>query len=225
MNLYLEPPGFLGTGASLLADITLIAYILLLVPGMIVGFVYARRGKHRPEHKWLMIGITGINWVLILALMIVAYNFDIAANFRNQPGNTRYLLPTLHALLGAPAQLLATYVVYRMLREDISVAAAQKRGEKNLQRYWFKNAKITMRITLGLWLATAALGIVTYLVRYNVLSTAADGAGIAPIVTPEATEAADGAAPETTPEAAPAETPEALPEALPQVTPEVTPDV
>ena len=171
MNPYLQPPGFLGTGASLLADITLLAYILLIVPGMITGFVFARRGKHRPHHKLTMITITVVNWLLIIFLMLTAYRYDVVGNIAAQPTNARYLMPTIHAVLGLPAQLLATYVIYRMLREDSQVAAAKARGEKGqqLSKYWFKNAKTVMRITITLWLLTALLGVFNYLIRYNVL--------------------------------------------------------
>ena len=41
-------PGLLGTGASLLADLTLLAYLLLIVPGMLAGFVFARRKHFEP---------------------------------------------------------------------------------------------------------------------------------------------------------------------------------
>lgn len=196
MNLHLEPQGFLGTGASLLSDISLLAYILLLVPGMLAGLVFARRGQHRPQHKWIMIAITVINWLLIIFLMVASYRFDVAQNIGAEPSNTQYLMPTLHALLGLPAQLLATWVIIGMLREDSQVAAAKARGETNLQKYWFKNAKTKMRITLTLWLATALLGIVTYLIRYEVIPNTVLGGGAnvpAPaatedIPTPEATE-------------------------------------
>ena len=87
MNPYLQPAGFLGTGASLLADITLLAYVLLIVPGMIAGFVFARRGKHRPQHKLMMMTITVVNWLLILFLMLFAYRYDVAGNIASQPTN------------------------------------------------------------------------------------------------------------------------------------------
>lgn len=205
MNLYLEPPGFLGTGASLLADLTLVLYILVIAPAMVIGFWLARRKRHRPEHRNLMIAITLVNWVLIIALMLVAYRFDVAPNLAAQPTVPRYLLPALHGLLGIPAQLLATYIVIRMVLEDTQVARARQRGESGaaLQRYWFKRAKPFMRITLGLWLATAALGVVTYLVRYDVLPTSASGAANPPVATEEV------GAPVTTPEVeTPVETPE-----------------
>ncbi len=222
MNQYLEPAGFLGTGASLLADITLLAYVLLLVPGMIAGFVFARQGRHRPQHKWTMIIITLVNWGLIIFLMLAAYRFDVAPNIGSQPGNARYLLPTIHGLLGIPAQLLATYVIYRMLREDTQVAQAKGRGETDLSRYWFKSAKPVMRVTLLLWLATALLGVFSYLIRYEVIpafgaAAVAPAATEEPLATPEVTPASfndddddDGGSPAFTPEAdpEPAETPD-----------------
>ena len=185
MNPYLEPQGFLGTGASLLADLTLLAYILLIVPGMIMGYVFARRGKHRPQHKNVMIGITVINWLLIVFLMIVAYRFDVADNLGKQPINPRYIVPTIHGLLGLLAQLLATYVIFRMLREDSQVAAAKQRGEKGkqLSKYWFTSAKPFMWLTLILWLITSLLGIGNYLIRYDVISVG--GGGATPVATEE----------------------------------------
>jgi uncharacterized membrane protein YozB (DUF420 family) len=198
MNAYLEPRGFLGTGASLLADLTLLAYILLIVPGMIAGFIFARRGQHRPRHKFTMMTITIVNWLLIIFLMIAAYRFDVAGNIGSQPGNPRYLVPTIHGALGLAAQLLATYVIYRMLREDSQVAAAKARGAKKeeLRQYWFLNAKTFMRATITLWLITSLLGIVNYVVRYDLLPAAASGAGV-PAATEEPAATPD---PVTTPE-------------------------
>ncbi len=169
MNPYLEPPGFLGTGASLLADLTLLAYLLLIIPAMLAGLVFARRKLHRPHHKWTMTGITVVNWLLIVLLMLAAYRFDVAPNIGAQPNNTRYLLPALHALFGLPAQLLATFVVLRMFLEDAQVARAKARGETVLSKYWFKRAKPVMWLTLALWLITAALGVISYLTRYNIV--------------------------------------------------------
>ncbi len=186
MNPYLQPSGFLGTGASLLADITLLAYVLLIVPGMIAGFVFARRGKHRPHHKRTMIIITVVNWLLIIFLMLFAYRYDVVGNIAAQPSNARYLMPTIHGILGLLAQVLATYVIFRMLREDSQVAAAKARGEKGqqLSKYWFKNAKTFMRLTIVLWLLTALLGVFNYLIRYDILPSFTSNRGI-PAVTLE----------------------------------------
>src|SRR5690606_25645979 len=184
MDSLRDTPGFLGTGASLLADLTLLAYILLILPGMILGFIFARQGYHRPRHKWLMIGITAANWLLIIFLMMATFLFDVAPNVADQPTNPRYTIPSVHALFGLPAQLLATYIVVRMLWEDYQVARARRRGEKDFSKYWFKAAKPIMRLTLLLWILTASLGIITYLTRYNVIML--PGTSVAdPVQTPE----------------------------------------
>ncbi|HLV34461.1 MAG TPA: hypothetical protein VKY59_05080 [Spirillospora sp.] len=213
MNLFLEPPGFLGTGASLLADLTLIIYALLLLPAMIAGTVFARRGLHRPHHKWVMITITAVNWLLIGLLMVAAFLTDVAPNLESQPANPRYALPAAHALFGLPAQLLATYIVIRMLIEDHQVGRARQRGERDLQRYWFKPAKPVMWATLVLWILTTSSGIITYLTRYNVIAVSG-----AVVPSPAATQ--EIAAPAATDEAAPAARPEAGEVADPAETPE-----
>ncbi len=205
MDLYLQPQGFLGTGASLLADLTLLAYLFLLVPAMLVGYSYARRGKHRPNHRNIMMSITAINWLLILFLMIVAYRFDVAENIAAHPTNPRYLLPAIHGLLGLTAQVLATYVIYRMLREDFLVGRAMRRGEPNQARFWFRQAKPVMRVVLILWLATSLIGIFNYLFRYDILPPVlAQNPSAAPALTPEATPEING--PLATEAAAPVET-------------------
>ncbi len=186
MNPYLEPTGFLGTGASLLADFTLVAYLLLIIPLMLIGFVFARRGLHRPHHKYAMTLVTVINWVLIVFLMFAAYRFDVAPNFPQSPDNTRYLLPVVHGFLGIPAQLLATFIVIRMFLEDRNVARAKARGEKDTSRYWFRSAKPIMRLTLILWLATATLGVVSYLTRYEIIPAfTLSGSVPPPVSTPD----------------------------------------
>lgn len=222
MNPYLQPPGFLGTGASLLADLTLVAYILLIVPGMITGFVFARRGKHRPHHKYTMITITLVNWLLIIFLMLTAYSYDVIGNIGAQPTNARYLMPTIHGLIGLAAQVLATYVIYRMLREDSQVAAAKARGEKGeaLSKYWFRGAKTFMRLTIILWLVTALLGLFNYLIRYDILPDFGSNRGGVPAVTAE--PAATSEAP-VTPEPAASVEPSVTenPSAQPGTTPDV----
>lgn len=185
MNIYLEPQGFLGTGASLVTDIALIAYLLLIIPGMLAGWYFARNGKHRPHHKVTMISITIFNWILIIGLMMVAYRYDVAENISSQSDNFRYLMPTIHALFGFPAQILATIIVINMLREDSSVAAAKKRGETDLSKYWWNWAKPVMRLTIVLWLITSTFGVVSYLIRYDVLTIPSSGGSVEPVATEE----------------------------------------
>ncbi|MCC6801349.1 MAG: hypothetical protein IT319_00590 [Anaerolineae bacterium] len=117
------------------------------------------------------------------------------------------------------------------------MARAKRRGERDTSRYWFRYAKSTMWITLILWLATAALGVVSYLTRYNVIPAVAvnisvvaplatDELVVPPIATEELLPTAEAtaeqtmAAPVATAETdAAGETPEA---AAPVTTPDVT---
>jgi uncharacterized membrane protein YozB (DUF420 family) len=195
MDLRLQP-GFFGTGASLLADLTLVAYVFLLVPAMLVGFFFARRKWFEPHHKMTMTTITIANWVLILALMVGSYSAGVLPRLGENISNPRYLLPTLHLITGALAQFTATYLVIRMWFED------QLPG-------WFKvqNIKRPMRFTLAGWLVTVLLGVGIYFTWYT-------GQSAAVPETPASTQepaATEGAA--ATPEAAATEDATATPEA------------
>jgi cytochrome b561 len=136
-----------------------------------------------------------VNWLLIIFLMLAAFTGDVAPNLRENAAQPRYLVPGVHTLFGLPAQLLATFIVLRMLWEDWQVARAKGRGETDLQRYWFKPAKWIMRLTLALWIITASLGIVSYLVRYNVINIG-DTIVPAPAATEEAGQPSEPAATE-----------------------------
>lgn len=188
-------PGFLGS-ASLMADLTLLAYIFILLPAMLVGFVFARRKMFVPHHKLMMTGIVIVNWVLILYLMVYSYSLAVAPNLPDRLGEPFNLLPTLHAITGGVAQLLATYLVLRMWLEKVLPPALMV---KNIKRY--------MRITLSLWIVTVALGVLIYL-NWNV-STSVAGDDPTPVATEEAAMTPEPAA---TDEPTPAATPEAIPD-------------
>jgi hypothetical protein len=224
MNYYLEPSGFLGTGASLATDLTLIAYLLLIIPGMLAGFYFARSGRHRPDHKWTMILITIVNFVLIIGLMMFAYRYDVADNISSQPDNFRYLMPTIHALFGFPAQILAFIIIVNMLMEDRNVAAAKKRGETELSKYWWKWAKPVMRLTLVLWLVTSVFGVMSYLIRYDVLSLPSSADSIEPVATEEP-EPMETEEPMMTEEPEPIETEEVEPTATEEPEPVETEEI
>lgn len=177
-----EMPGFLNTGASLASDLTLTLYLFLLLPGMLLGFYFARRKKYTPHHKLTMTTVVIINWILIALVMVVGYregvlpflNRDVAAQFAGDP---RIVLPTLHGITGGVAQLLATYLAFRMWFENV---LPQWIMVKRIKRY--------MRFTLALWIVTVALGAVIYVSWYiNPLQAraAAPAATLEPGSTPE----------------------------------------
>lgn len=170
--------GFLGTGASLMADLTLLVYLLLIGPGMLVGFVLARHRLFVPYHKLVMTAITLLNWLLILYLMVVSYGQGVAPEVPQGLTQLAILLPTVHLLSGGAAQVLATYLVIRMWLEDILPDFVL-----------VKNIKRVMRLTLSLWLVTVTLGFFTYIVWYVVpVNGSLPGPGEPGLSAPAATE-------------------------------------
>jgi hypothetical protein len=219
-----EMPGFLNTAASLASDLTLTLYLFLLLPGMLLGFYFARRKRYTPHHKLTMTTVVVINWILIALVMVVGYrdgvlpflNRDVAAQFAGDP---RIVLPTLHGITGGVAQLLATYLAFRMWFENVLPSWIMV---KRIKRY--------MRFTLALWVVTIGLGAIIYVSWYiNPLQVraAAPAATLEPGSTPEIGGTLE-VMPGTTPELAPGATPELMLTApAPGSTPEValTPEV
>ena len=215
--------GFLGTGAPLLQDLTVVGYIIFMIPAMLVGFSFARRHLFVPHHKYVMTSITLINWAIIIYLMLVSYRENVAHNVPQGLNQIVYLLPTVHLITGALAQLIATVLVIRMWFENVLPRALR-----------FEPIKPWMRLTLALWLITAILGIGIYVTWYIIKPwpTTTGTGGDQPAIT--ATEEATpdvGSDTAATPEATSdvgsdtVVTPEATEEAVaPAATPEATPD-
>jgi|GEM_PF-3745850 len=198
----MDQPGFLGTQALLKSDLTLLAYIILLVPLMLIGFVFARRKMFVPYHKLTMTTVMIVNWVLIAFVMAVSYSQAVAPELPEGLNRAFILLPTIHLITGGIAQILATILVIRMWFEHVLPPALK-----------FEPIKPPMRWTLALWLITAGLGVAIYLVWYTPVGAAMGNQEVMP---PVATE--DANAPANTPEAdanAPVETPEADADAAP----------
>lgn len=175
--------------------LTLLAYIFILAPAMIVGFIFARRKMFEPYHKYTMTAITLVNWVLIGFVMFRTYS-----GILQDPGpdlqSRVFIIPTIHLITGGLAQLLATYLVIRMWFEDSLPD-------------WFKVKKIKryMRLTLILWFLTVALGLLIYLTFYGSSGASAEAEDTIP---PIATEAVDEAVDETEQAAPPSATEEEM---------------
>jgi len=135
------------------SDLVLLIYIVFLVPAMLVGWGFARRKLFIPQHRAVMTTITIINWILIFGLMLITYRRDVAPQLPDHLTALNILIPSIHLITGLIAQLLATYLVIRMW---FSYQLPN----------WLKivNIKTPMRLTLGLWLATAVLGMLTWAV-------------------------------------------------------------
>lgn len=194
--------GFLGTGASRMADLTLLAYILLLVPMMLTGFAFARNKKFVPHHQVMMTTLVLVNWGLISFIMANSFS-RIGGDIPDNLDDRFYTLPAVHFLFGFTAQVVGSYLVIRMWFEDSLPG-------------WFKVRKIkrVMRFTLACWLIAATLGVLTYLTWYEPFSDD-DDTDITPAATPEVTEdPPQTASPEATQAVTPAATPQATEEVI-----------
>jgi hypothetical protein len=210
----MDAPGFLGTGASLKSDLSLLAYVLLIVPVMLVGFFFARRKMFVPHHKLIMTLLIIVNWVIIFALMAISYREGVIPYLDAAFGDPRVALPTIHLVTGLTAQLLGTYLVLRMWLEHI------------LPKWLMvRRIKTYMRFTLALWLVTASLGVIIYATWY-VRPVRAENS-IPPASTPEVKGTAE-LSPASTAELAPVKTedfhPLATQEPCPQATSELNSD-
>jgi uncharacterized membrane protein YozB (DUF420 family) len=178
-----------GTGS---ANITLVLYLVVLTPLMLLGFYFARRKMFVPHHKLTMTAVVILNWVLILAVMVGSFRAGVMPGLPASLSDIRILLPTIHLLTGAIAQLTATYLVILMWTE--------RTPYEKLLPFRIRNIKTPMRVTLTLWLLTVLLGFGIYGTWYggNTQQAATED------VSAEATESA--AEPQATEEAAPTET-------------------
>ncbi|MEO1289800.1 MAG: hypothetical protein AAFV93_18710 [Chloroflexota bacterium] len=162
--------------------ITLLIYIIVLTPMMLLGYYFARRKMFKPQHQLTMTAIVILNWILIGVVMLNSYA-GVASELPENISEPFVLLPTIHGLIGLTAQLSATYLVLLMWTENTPL--------ENIVIYRIKNIKTPMRVTLSLWFLTVLLGFGVYGVWYgNPLSAEADS----PL--PAVTEAVDDVSPD-----------------------------
>jgi uncharacterized membrane protein YozB (DUF420 family) len=205
--------GILGTRASTTSDLVLLAYVFILLPGMLIGFGFARRKMFVPYHKFTMTGVTLINWVLIVYVMLVSYSYSVAPELPGNLNQLYALIATVHLVTGAFAQAFATYLIVLMWTERTRFEGLLPSALR-IQRI-----KTPMRVTLGLWITTVILGLGLYFTWYvpgadetTLVPPGATEEAI-PAVTPEANSQADVAVTEdanaTSTKKAPAQTEEA----------------
>lgn len=144
--------GFLGTGATLRADVNLVVQLLMGLT-LLVGMLLAR-GKRFRAHKLCQSSVMLLNLVMIAAVMSPSFHHQVQPQLPSGLRDSYYLVATLHAGLGTVAQLLGLYIV---------LAAATSVLPPRLR---FKRFKPWMRTELALWWVVVLLGVGTYYVWY-----------------------------------------------------------
>ncbi len=164
--------GLLGAGATLGADINLIVQIVMGLM-LLAGMALARRKKFR-AHKYCQSSVMLLNLVMIALIMYPAFDRQVKPQLPDGLKDSYFLVATLHAGLGAIAELLGLYIV---------LVAATNLLPQSLR---FKRYKPWMRTELALWWLVLFIGVGTYYAWY-IAPAGADSSGQA-IATPQSAE-------------------------------------
>lgn len=142
--------GFLGTGATLGADITLIVQILFY--GLLLLGIGAQIFRRYKWHDRFQTPVVVLNLFFIIFIMVVSFvEARVLQTLPRRPGDPYYLTVAIHAGLGTVTELLAIYCLlagFKILPRRIGVLK------------WF------MRATFALWTFTLLFGFGTYYVWY-----------------------------------------------------------
>lgn len=143
--------GFLGTNASVLADISLLLGVMValaLTAGMLLAV--ARRYA---AHRWVQTTAVAINVVQVLAIMLASFLKSAAPGIPQKLNETYYQAAVVHALFGFVTLIFGTFVA---LRGNELVPRALE----------FKNYKLFMRTAYSMYILVTLLGIWVYNVWY-----------------------------------------------------------
>jgi uncharacterized membrane protein YozB (DUF420 family) len=144
--------GFLGTGATIQADLNLTIQILMGI-ALLAGMILARHRCYR-AHAVCQGSVILLNLVMIAFLMLPSFELGVVPELKVKFSESYYFIPTLHASLGGIAELLGIYIVLRAGTNLLPKALC------------FNNYKLWMRTALVLWWVVIALGVSTYYVWY-----------------------------------------------------------
>ncbi len=144
--------GFLGTGATLEADVNITIQILMGI-ALLVGMILARHRCYR-AHGVCQGSVILLNLVMIAFIMLPSFRSGVEPELPGKLGESYYSVATLHHSLGVIAELLGLYILLRAGTNLLPKALC------------FDNYKLWMRTALVLWWVVIALGVSTYYVWY-----------------------------------------------------------
>ncbi len=151
MKDFLNGPGFLGTQAPFISDLSLILISLTAIM-FTIGLQLARH-RHYEAHRWVQTVTAIINAMVVLGVMINSYVTHILPGIPAKLLVGDYGLTTVHALVGMTGLLLGIFVV---LRGNGLVTKALR----------FKNYKMFMRISYAFYMLATLLGVTVYILAF-----------------------------------------------------------
>ncbi len=141
--------GFLGTQAGVAADINLLLQLALLAL-LVFGRTRVKEKDYALHGRLMAVAVT-LNAASIAVVMLPSLLLGLGF-IAAYPTNPVSITTIAHAVLGAAAELLGIYLVYKW-RFTKSVAECMKN-------------KRLMIPTMALWTTTVALGVLMYLQFY-----------------------------------------------------------
>jgi uncharacterized membrane protein YozB (DUF420 family) len=151
MIRFLNRPGFLGTHAPFVSDLSLVL-ILLTALLFTIGWQLARHG-HYKVHRWVQTVAAVINTIVVLSVMINSYVTHILPGIPSKLLTGDYAVTTVHAFVGMIGLLLGIFVV---LRGNELVPNALR----------FNNYKLFMRTSYTIYMLATLLGVIVYLLTF-----------------------------------------------------------
>ncbi len=148
---FLNQPGFLGTHAPFISDLTLIL-ILLTAILFTIGWQLALH-KHFEAHRWVQTSSASLNAMVVLVVMIRSFATHILPGIPARLLQGDYAVTTVHALVGATGLLLGIFVV---LRANGLVPKALR----------FRKYKPFMRTAYALYMTATLLGVLVYTLAF-----------------------------------------------------------
>jgi uncharacterized membrane protein YozB (DUF420 family) len=151
MSNFFKYPGFLGTGAPFISDISLIV-MFLTAALFTLGWRLAVR-RNYTAHRWVQTCAVLLNSVVVLIVMVSSFVIFILPGIPGKLGEGSYGITTVHGLVGLVSLILGVYVVL------VGNGLLPKRLR-------FTNYKVFMRTSYVLYMLATFLGFVVYIVVF-----------------------------------------------------------
>ena len=151
MGYIFKYPGFLGTGAPFISDISLIV-MFLTAALFTLGWRLAVR-RNYTAHRWVQTCAVLLNSVVVLIVMVSSFVIFILPGIPGKLGEGSYGITTVHGLVGLVSLILGVYVVL------VGNGLLPKRLR-------FTNYKVFMRTSYVLYMLATFLGFVVYIVVF-----------------------------------------------------------
>ena len=151
MKDFLNGPGFLGTNAPFISDLSL-TLILLTAVMFTIGWQLARRKRYE-AHRWVQTVTAIINAIVVLSIMINSYVTHILPGIPSKLLEGDFAVTTIHAIIGTMGLLFGIFVV---LRANNLVPKALR----------FKSYKPFMWTAYALYMLSTLLGVVVYVLTF-----------------------------------------------------------